>query len=252
VSTMNKRGYAKATPLVKNETSKAKKRKNIVIPQKLIDNDSLELVASPVGPIRTYAVTHLDKDIILERLEKEIVKKFHFTLSPSNGSLSSKRKRVELPEGDAEIMEKKLKMQAFMKARMTIGTNSCSRAFENISRAKEQSEDSTLVDTNSLSSLPKDRKISLCVLARDVRPASILSHIPYLCLLHNVPILLLPGKASHDLGMVLGGKKVSVLLFDCCASDDLQGAEKKWLKLINSYIDFIKAKIPLTHCDNES
>lgn len=234
---MYKNGYARASTPKQKEGSKAKKRKNIVIPQNMIDNDSLELVASPIGPIRTYAVTHLDKDIILERLKKEIVDKFHFTLSPSTSSRPSKRKRVELPpQGDTEIMEKKLKMQRFMKDRMIIGTNSCSRAFENSVRTKEKREKST----------ESSSKISLCVLSRDVRPASILSHIPYLCQLHNVPILMLPGKASHDLGRTLGGKKVSVLLFMCgtTGSNDLKGVEKKWQQQINSYIDFIKAKIP--------
>jgi len=226
------------------------KRKNIVIPQNMVDNDSLELVASPIGPIRTYAVTPLDKDIIIERMQKEIVDKFYFTLSPtSSSSRPSKRKRVELPPGDADLMEKKLKMQTFAKSNIIVGTNSCTRAFEKLFRVMEKKSESTEEDSTTCRTtsdlLPMNRQISLCVLARDIRPALTLSHIPYLCKLHNIPIVLLPGKASHELGKTLGGKKVSVLLFTCGGdSDNLQGPEKKWRQQIQSYIDFIEAKIP--------
>ena len=245
---MLKRGQK--TPISSKQKVNSKtKRKNIVIPQNMVDNDSLELVASPIGPIRNYAVTPLDKDIIIERMHKEIVDKFYFTLSPpSTSSRTSKRKRVELPPGDADVMEKKLKMQTFAKSSIIVGTNSCTRAFEKLAGVMEQKSASTEEDnttcTTSSALLPMKRQISLCVLARDIRPASTLSHIPYLCKLHNIPIVLLPGKASHELGKTLGGKKVSVLLFTCGSSDNLQGTEKKWQQQIQSYIDFIEAKIP--------
>lgn len=226
--------------ITNSSNSTNKKKRKLVIPENLIDNDSLEIIATPIGPIRTFAVSQNDKDIILDRLKKEIIDRFHFTLSPKNSSSSKKQKIV--PIGDSNKEEQQKKMTAFAKARIVVGTNSCTRTFEKISRA-ELSSNLVMVKENA----KKEDAIgvSLCILARDVRPASVLSHIPYLCQLHDIPIVLLPGKASFELGKLLGCKKTSVLLFreDSCP-EITTGAEKKWEKQKDSLVDFIKSKIP--------
>ena len=48
----------------------SKKKKNaVILPQHMIENESLELVASPIGPIRTNPVSASDAQIILDRSE---------------------------------------------------------------------------------------------------------------------------------------------------------------------------------------
>lgn len=228
--------------ITNSSSSTNKKKRKLVIPEHLIDNDSLEIIATPIGPIRTFPVSQNDKDIILDRLKKEIIDRFDFTLSPKNSSASKKQKIIQINDMNKEEQQKK--MTAFAKTRIVVGTNSCTRAFEKISRAE--------ISSNQDMAKEDDKKreamdFSLCILARDVRPASVLSHIPYLCQLHDIdiPIILLGGKASYELGRLLGCKKTSVLLFrkDSCP-EIITGAEKKWEKQIDSLVEFLKSKIP--------
>lgn len=222
--------------------SKKKKKKNVVIPQNVMDNESLELVASPIGPIRTKPVTTTDAQIILDRLAKEIVQKFGFTLSPVGKSDNSKkRKRVSnAPVPVDPLEEKKMKMTNIAKSRIVVGTNSCTRVFEKLyarpTRGRDASESSESSSTG---------KPSLCLMARDVRPPAILSHIPYFCHQMNVPIILIPGNATHDLGCVLGGNKVSVLLFRerPSTSTGENGVDCQYHDMIDSYIAFAKLKV---------
>jgi ribosomal protein L7Ae-like RNA K-turn-binding protein len=226
--------------ITNSSSSTNKKKRKLVIPEHLIDNDSLEIIATPIGPIRTFAVSQNDKDIILDRLKKEIIDRFHFTLSPKNSSASKKQKVIPIDDSDKEDQHRK--MTAFAKTKIVVGTNSCTRAFEKISRA-EISSDLDMVKKDGKNKEAID--FSLCILARDVRPASVLSHIPYLCQLHDIPIVLLGGKASYDLGRLLGCKKTSVLLFkkDSCP-EIITGTKKKWEKQIDSLVEFLKSKIP--------
>ena len=84
-----------------------------------------------------------------------------------------------------------------------LGINQCTRILENtLRRTKEKkSDDESLVP-------------SLLILTRDVRPATICSHIPiYAHILNKVPILILPGKASVEFGSLLGIKSIAAALF---------------------------------------
>lgn len=193
-------------------------------------------------------------------------------------SSSKKRKRpgVVAPIDDVEVEEKKQRLALFAKSRLVIGTNSCTRAFEQLysslqkksekvqvddeegpvgSKQIESFDNATFKESSSSSSNATDgktsivsKKISLCILARDVRPPTILAHIPYLCQQLGVPILLLPGKASHDLGSILGGRKVSVLLFRERPDETMAGTgantDKRHHDKIDSYIEFAKSKLP--------
>jgi Ribosomal protein HS6-type (S12/L30/L7a) len=225
---------------------KKRKKNTILIPQRLTENESLELVASPIGPIRTLAVSEVEKSIIIERFVSEIAQKFHFTLSRS-----AKRPRltsIKCHQEQSQRQEKELQMTEFAKSRITVGTNSCTRLIEKLysCKAEESSnnggKDSNVADT---SGSHINCSVSLCILSRDVRPATILSHIPYFCHLMRIPVLLLPGKASLELGSALGTKKVSVIMFKTKSQsciDDLH--EKKWQQQYDSYVNFVKNKIP--------
>jgi len=236
----------------------SKKKKNaVILPQHMIENESLELVASPIGPIRTNPVSASDAQIILDRMSREIVDKFGFTLSPvGNAGTSRKRKIIStrtVPIDDAE--EKKQRLARIAKSRIIIGTNSCTRAFEKLYSQQKQKQNQDRDKDQSTLSYEKpgssevvshSSKPSLCILARNVRPPSILAHIPYLCHQMNVPIILLPGKASNDLGSILGGRKVAVLLFRerPPIPDGECAADKKHHDKIDSYVEFAKLKLP--------
>ena len=265
-------------------SAKKRKKKNIslVVPQQITENESLELVASPIGPIMTYPTSKINADIILDRLRKEIVEKFHYTLSPVGvGVRSSKKsgqgsKRRRIHQNDDDIEEKKARLSRLAKSRIVVGVNSCTRTFRafyqhqnqgkvhidvdeqgkndpsnsntksmEINAASKSTDDSLNAEINSSA-----RRPSLCILSRDIRPTTILAHIPFFCQQVGVPILLLPGRASKDLGSMLGGKNASVLLFTerSRSDDDDDGTSSKDNKkshdLIDSFIEFAKEKIP--------
>mmetsp|Transcript_12443 Transcript_12443/g.18700 ORF Transcript_12443/g.18700 Transcript_12443/m.18700 type:complete len:315 (-) Transcript_12443:269-1213(-) len=218
----------------KNGEEKGKGKVSISIPRTIADTVSLSLVTSPLGPIQTNAVSNLDKDIILERLKKEIVDAFGMSLSPPSSSTSSissssvrrqgikRQKRIagttsksitkdELEDGGREARARTLFKVA--KSRLIFGTNSCTRFLSKIFAS--YSADNNDNDDNDKDSgkkcSPSKPKPALCILCRDVRPPHILSHIPYYCMLMDIPILLLPGKSSSELGQILGGKITSIM-----------------------------------------
>ena len=79
----------------KSPAKSAKKRKTIPLSWKVIENKSLELVASPLGPIQTTAISNIDKDILLDRMRIEIIDKFKFSLSSPSSLGKIRRRRVE-------------------------------------------------------------------------------------------------------------------------------------------------------------
>lgn len=82
-----------------------------------------------------------------------------------------------------------------VKARFVVGVNQCTRALEAAAR---------------LGGAPLP---SLVLLSRDVRPPTILAHVPVLCRQLGVPSMVLPGRASVELGRAVGGKSAAVALF---------------------------------------
>ena len=126
--------------------------------------------------------------------------------------------------------------KAVVKKRLVAGTNQCTRILE--------------AAVSNSGPVP-----SLILLARDVRPPTILAHLPFLCRQLGVPILLLPGKASSDLGRVLGTKTVSVLLFCPMPTESLNHEPlehtltphvHKCHQHIDSYVHFARSKLPLS------
>ena len=113
-----------------------------------------------------------------------------------------------------------------------IGVNQCTRLLENTLKRKKENKS----DEKSL--LP-----SLIILTRDVRPATICSHIPiYAHLLNKVPILVLPGKASVEFGSLLGIKSIAAAMFlspskvssTNCSDEELDAHND-----VHSFINFV-------------
>jgi ribosomal protein L7Ae-like RNA K-turn-binding protein len=107
-------------------------------------------------------------------------------------------------------------VRALVKSRIKIGTNECTRSLESTETTRPE----------------------LIILSRDVHPPTILAHIPYLA--KNVGILLLPGRASFELGKVLGTKKVAIMVFLKRPED----ASEQEHDRIDSLVAFLKQKIP--------
>ena len=200
-------------------------------PRSLMDNESLACVASPGGPIRTPVVDNITKEIILDRLEREICKRFHFCLSVPRARrpkvmrdgkmVPVERKRQKTDESDTS--------ESLLKSRMKIGTNECTRALE--------------AAVAGVGSAP-----SLILLAKGVHPPNILAHIPYLAKKVGTPIMMLPGRASWEMGKKLGAKKVAILLFLPRPKTNTEAVDAKTRSTeharIDSFVDFIKSKIP--------
>ena len=105
----------------------------------------------------------------------------------------------------------------------------------------------------------KTCKPSLVLLSRDVRPPTIMAHIPILCRQMGIPAVVLPGRASVELGKAVGGRSVAVAVFLPRSTDD-EEEEKKTAtsngdgpsasqmqechRRIDSYIKFALSKIP--------
>ncbi len=225
-------------------TSKKRKRKgNVKIPNEIIHNQSLELVASIIGPIKTIAVTTVDKEILLDRLKIELLDKYHFFLKTANSTASSPSSPSSPSPTyptEAEIKSDTLTVEErqsiFLRRHLIVGTNECTRALEKAIRGGFDGTDDGRIP-------------SLVMLSRDLRPPTILAHFPYLCRQLDIPIVLLPGKASSDVGRVLKRKVASVVVFMKCKmhtqKKDGSKAEKEICRRMNSYIDFAISKIPL-------
>ena len=263
--------------------SQKKKKKQRPAAGRQIINESIDCVASPFGqgPIRTPLLSSDDRDILIDRLRKEVVEKFGFTLS---------RKRVERNEDESAIsftmggvggiqmtkggdeddtdethekkstgMKKRKKKRRrpdnhppttlaniVVKARFVVGVNQCTRALE--------------AAAGRAAPLP-----SLVLLSRDVRPPTILAHVPVLCRQLGVPSVVLPGRASVELGRAVGGKSVAVALFLPSRTEDIIGIPDDEVKkkegddgrpsiskgqiqechrCIDSYVKFALSKIP--------
>jgi len=209
------------------------KRQRREQPRSLLDNESLACVASPDGPIRTPEVDDVTKEIVFDRLDKEICKRFGLCLSVPR----AKRPMV-MRDGKmvpAERTRRKTDTvsdpsKSLLRSRIKIGTNECTRALEAAVAGEESAP-------------------SLIILARGVHPPNILAHIPYLAKQVGTPIILLPGRASQEMGKTLGVKRVAILLFlprptNDAANAAMHSTQEKDHAKIDSFVDFIKSKIP--------
>jgi ribosomal protein L7Ae-like RNA K-turn-binding protein len=85
---------------------------------------------------------------------------------------------------------------------------------------------------------------SLIILAGDVRPATIFSHIPIYAHLLKVPVLIMPGKASEEFGNMLGIKSIAAAMFLSPSSIEKMSDVQLDAHIdINSFINFAISKI---------
>lgn len=164
--------------------------------------------------------------------------------------------------GDADIRRK------IWKEHIVVGTNQCLRMLENFNTAHFRDNNIELESIhkstrdsveNSSGAKNTFRKPSLVVIARDIYPPTMCCAVPVLAKRLGIPILILPGKASLELGRALNAKRTSILIF--CCSDENGGTgstdtlrsddcpDKHVLessRAIASFVSFVKDQIPET------
>jgi ribosomal protein L7Ae-like RNA K-turn-binding protein len=179
-----------------NRPNNRQKRQN---PDSWLHNHSLACVASPFSsePISTPVASAHTKEVFLERLEKEIIIPLNLYRGKKAVTLKD---HAPATEGTVTGSSKKRPWPK----RIVVGSNQGTRALEKALKGETKGA----------------VKPSLVVLARDIYPPTILSHIPVL--VHQlrqpdgktaIPILLLPGRASKELGKAFGPKNVSIVVF---------------------------------------
>ena len=158
--------------------------------------------------------------MLLERLQKEIVSKL------GKSRVGVKRKRGDNSKTSLTITE------SVVRSRFICGINQCTRALEN-------GDDS--------------HHPSLIILARDVRPATILEHISLYAHIKSIPILILPGRASLELGEAVGIRRVAAICFlpkDVDSSLSFRDDKTKmdeWKESnidVDAFISYVISKIP--------
>lgn len=222
-----------------NRPSKRQRRQN---PTSWLHNHSLACVVSPFGgdPIRTSVVSAHTKEVFLERLAKEIIGPLDLYRGKKVVTLNDHAPAAESVAGSATMNSKKRPWPK----RIVVGTNQCTRALEK-----------ALMDEIGGTAKP-----SLVVLARDIYPPTILSHVPVMAqqLLQPddktaLPILLLPGKASKELGQGFGPKNVSIVVFfaeDAVFSSDgnlLKEEDLPAEQCISSFVKFVTESLLPSH-----
>jgi len=201
-------------------------------PRSWLENESLAAVSSPYGRgsvIRTKVASVHDKEVFLDRLEKEVLQFFNPKTQtkkkgqgPQTYATMKRQIQTQLEEkakskAKGKIVPKK-DVGPTWKHRMVVGTNQCTRILERLLRASCNKDIGSDNQQDGPIIIP-----SLIVLARDMYPPTMLSHVPVM--VHqwkqqqspnnsrDIPILLLPGRASHELGKAMGTKRVSILIF---------------------------------------
>jgi ribosomal protein L7Ae-like RNA K-turn-binding protein len=240
----------------KNMSRRASNKKQKAPPRSFLENESLSSVVGfpteKLEPgatiiINTPVASAVTKEIFFERFEKEIIQPFEFRFQSKskskeagqyavvNGKLQRRPRTTkndtasskETPrhedattgtsrESSSSAASTKRKL---LKTRLLVGTNQCSRALE--------------AAQAGTSLIPL-----LMVLSRDIYPPTMLAHAPVLARKLSIPLLLLPGKASSELGKALGTKKTSIMLF--LPSKESGDA----LRAIDSFIEFVIQQIP--------
>ena len=126
-----------------------------------------------------------------------------------------------------------------------IGINQCTRALESACKQRNQQSDQG-AESNAAASVP-----SLVLLARDVRPATIVAHISIYAHILGIPTLVLPGKASAELGAAVGIRSVAAAIFlSSPGEEEMPGDEQKkreWRDAhieVDSFVRYALSKIP--------
>ncbi|KAI2500487.1 hypothetical protein MHU86_13978 [Fragilaria crotonensis] len=289
----NKNKHKKTTSgiAIGDRPTKRQRRDNPATP---LDHVSLDCVATPHGPILTpILVSTIDKEIILTRIENEIVLPFQLKLSlprkPRTRTASSPRKDCKQQQQQAEEREDddgqitlqriipphKSLARRILDSRCHIGINSCTRMIELSLQTRRTTMTTTTTTTTTTSRKSMQMlgdntcRISLIIACRDIHPPTTHAHVPFLLSqlqegeeqdeerkgttdLDTPVLMLLPGKASLELGRALGIKKCSILCFTS-RNMELEGLREglvdcseevdKYHAKIDSFVEFCKSKM---------
>jgi hypothetical protein len=136
------------------------------------------------------------------------------------------------------------------------GTNQCTRILEDAYRRRIERRTMRLPGSTEPPTATTTTAVvpSLILLARDVRPSSVLVHVHAYARLLNVPILILPGgRASAELGKAAGLRSASMAMFlppppSCDEVDDGREEGERERRGANSDVDsfvrYATSKIP--------
>jgi ribosomal protein L7Ae-like RNA K-turn-binding protein len=208
----------------------SKKNRKRKLPGSFLDCPTLSLVKdfpskndddSSPRIVNTNVTSEATKEIFLDRFAKEIVEPFRRP-APSNKEGASYvmvngTLKVQ-PQSTPEKKKTETKEGGIWREIIAMGTNQCLRILENAIKDE---------------TAPKP---SLMVLARDIYPPTMLAHAPVMAQKLGVPVLLLPGKASNEIGQAIGIKQTSILLFLSSKANNDQANAK-----VNSFVDFVRS-----------
>jgi len=236
------------------------------IPVKIVDNESVDIVTSFWGPIETILLETVVKDILLERLSIEVIKKYNYTLSHRKSwkdtthplQWEKKRHMATAPQSDIiSQLNNESSLQESQVSKAIIQESQASNAIirkriiMGINQVTKRLESATLLNTEKRGPNPH-----LVFMTNDFHPPTAVMHIPCLCRQLGIPILLMPGnRSSLELGQIMGTKSVSVIAFmprldskdqEICTTqmESITALEDNCHSDIDSFIDFARTKVP--------
>jgi len=206
-----------------------------------MDCESVDIVVASVGSgaaeatahtnrqqqlIQTPLASQLTSEIFLDRLQKEILTPFRF-------SLSSQIQLLDYDGKDDTVQAAKERRRA-LQSRLRIGLNACIQALEeSCCGPQEAPPPPTLLVLTNEATASSNNNTALHVLVA-------LAHQT------GTPLLRLP-ISSKDLGQRLGTKHATALAFVPISSNILVSAEHQQLHAaVDSFVDFMREKVPTT------
>ncbi|KAL3904275.1 MAG: hypothetical protein SGILL_010131 [Bacillariaceae sp.] len=263
----------------KNNNSSGKKNKGSKkrkLPTTFLDAQSLDIVVGPPPKRQLYTTpvaSEVVKEIFLERLVKEVVTpllrrplrtKYGNKTKTTTATTPVMEERHVLKNGRLikqmvpitttikEVSEKPTESaddsdsNRIWKERILMGTNQCSKLLETLAANNDATKETVAAATGAS---PYPRNPTLMVLARDIYPPTMLAHVPQLAQELQIPVLLLPGKASLELGKALKVRRTSILMFLETAatretSDEDDEDDDNEVDPIDSFVAFIKEQLP--------
>ncbi|KAG7343207.1 hypothetical protein IV203_021152 [Nitzschia inconspicua] len=245
-SSNKKRSAASPSTAGGKKPTRNTKRK---LPANFLNAQSLEFVIGPDRAIvQTPVASDVIRDIFLDRLVKELIAPY-WKKADKNRTIDSTKQHVlingtlvaqkvsKLQEGKSvsengeEEDDAVSKRATRVKSRIVMGTNQCSRILEDLIKGD------MMPQSGSLHPLSRP---SLIVLAKDIYPPTMLAHIPVLARQLGITVLLLPGKASVDMGRAFHVPRTSILIFLSSSEKDQNGASDD---PVDSFVGFIKSQM---------
>jgi hypothetical protein len=192
------------------------------------------------GMIRTPMASSTTKDIFLDRLRKEVVDKYKFSVASPKATTSAAGtgggtavgSMKDMSDGNDKAddpVHSQQRIRALLRRRIAIGLNECTRALESAvgrqrrtrgetltNRGCQEPANTTMNQTDEALDVEFDGGPLLVVVAAEgMRPSPLpVVHIPVLASELSIPLLLLPEPSTRrELGRILGIKSASVLTF---------------------------------------